>query len=57
MKPNKLKLDPNGPWDPTCWVGDGPAIHMSRLNEFGYRYDAAKKVNAAILRAKRHDSV
>lgn len=57
MKPNKLKLDPNGPWDPTCWVGDGPAIALWKLDDDSRRKYAAMKVNAAIMRAKRHDSI
>lgn len=53
MDNNKLKLDANLPWDPTCWVGDGRAVRIVHSAE----WYAAKKVNAAILRAKRHDPV
>lgn len=57
MKPNKLRLDPNGPWDPTSWVGDGPAVALCKLDDGSRRKYAAMKVNAAIMRAKRHDAV
>lgn len=57
MKPNKLRLDPNGPWDPTSWVGFGPAVHLGKLSKESKCRDCATKTNAAILRAYHHDSV
>jgi hypothetical protein len=53
MKPNKLKLDPNGPWEPTCWVGDGPAVPLAKLDDGSRRKYAGMKAIAAIMRAKR----
>jgi hypothetical protein len=57
MDNNKLKLDANLPWDPTCWVGDGRSVRIGRLEQHSAEWHAAKKVNAAILRARRHDPV
>lgn len=56
MGNNKLKLDANLPWDPTCWVGDGRAVPIKNYRDDSpYKYAAVKAI-AAIMRAKRHDA-
>lgn len=57
MENNKLKLDANLPWDPTCWVGDGRLVPIKNYRDDSpYKYAAVKAI-AAIMRAKRHDPV
>lgn len=55
MKPKALNA--NQPWIPSCWVGaeDGSTTPIIKLEDDSRRKYCAVKVNAAILRAMRHD--
>ena len=56
MKPKSKQLDPNGPWIPGCWVVDGRPVGTKFLEDDSRRKYAAVKVNAAIMKAMRHDN-
>jgi hypothetical protein len=51
MKPNTNTA--NNPWLPTCWTGGGRIQQLGDMIHGGYKYMAAVKANAAILRAMR----